>query len=183
MEHVAPSGASLMDPHGGVILWTVITFLLVLLILRWKVWRPVLAALDERERRIAEALAGAQLAQEEAQESLRQHQEALIEAETRASQLVSEARHAAERLHEEILLRAREEADRLLAQARRSTEAERRQAVAALRREMADLAIRVAGAVLQANLDDERNRQLADAAIARIPGGAASSEPEASQNP
>lgn len=169
-EHAATSGSALLDPHLGMIVWTIVTFVVVLLVLRWKVWTPVLAALDDRERRIANSLAAAQLAREEAEEAARRHHQTLADAEARASQLVSEARHEAEGLHEEILTRARDEADHLVAQARRSIDAERRQAVAALRREVAGLAIQAAGAIVDANLDDDRNRRLADEAIAQIPG-------------
>ena len=170
-EHAATSGSALLDPHLGMIVWTMVTFVVVLLVLRWKVWTPVLAALDDRERRIADSLAAAQLAHEEAEEALRRHHQTLADAEARASQLVSEARHEAEGLHEEILGRARDEADHLVAQARHSIESERRQAVQSLRNEMAGLAIQAAGAILDANLDDERNRRLADEVIARIPEG------------
>jgi len=170
MEHAAPSGSALLDPHLGIIIWTIVTFVVVLLILRWKVWTPLLAALDERERHIADSLAAAQLAHDEAQETLRQHRQTLADAEAKALRLAADARHKAEGLHEEILTRARVEADHLAAQARRSIEAERRQAVTALRREVAGLAIRAAGAIVGANLDDERNRRLADEAIAQIPG-------------
>lgn len=167
----AASGSALLDPHLGMIVWTIVTFLVVLLVLRWKVWTPLLAALDERERKIADALAAAQLAHQEAEETLKRHHQTLADAEAEASKMVSDARHTAEGLHEEILTRARVEADHLTAQARRSIESERRQAVASLRREVAGLAVRAAGAVIDANLDDERNRRLADEAIAHIPVG------------
>lgn len=177
-EHAASSGSALLDPHLGTIIWTIVTFLVVLVILRWKVWTPLLAALDERERKIADALAAAQLAHEEAEETLKRHHQTLADAEAEASKLVSDARHTAERLHEEILTRARVEADHLTAQARRSIESERRQAVASLRREVAGLAVQAAGAILDANLDNERNRRLADEAIAHIPlGSGAPAEP------
>ena len=170
-EHAATSGSALLDPHLGMIVWTIVTFVVVLLVLRWKVWTPVLAALDDRERRIADSLAAAQLAHEEAEEALRRHHQTLADAEAQASQLVSNSRHEAEGLHEEILTRARDEADHLVAQARRSIETERRLAVESLRNEMAALAVQAAGAILDANLDSERNRRLANDVIALIPEG------------
>ena len=64
---------------------------------------------------------------------------------------------------------AREEAERMLDQARTSIESEKRAAIAELRRETANLAVQAAGALIDANLDDERNRGLVDDLIAGIP--------------
>ena len=56
-----------------------------------------------------------------------------------------------------------------LEQARRTIESEKLAALAELRREVADLAVRAAGEILDANLDDERNRRLVDDLIAGVP--------------
>ena len=46
----------LLDPHLGTILWTIITFVVVLLILKKFAWPQLLASLDEREQRISDAI-------------------------------------------------------------------------------------------------------------------------------
>ncbi len=58
--------------------------------------------------------------------------------------------------------------------ARRSIETEKRAALSELRREVADLAVQAAGVILDAELDDDRNRKLVDDLIARIPDTPAS---------
>ena len=159
----------LLDPHVGLIIWTIITFLVVLFVLKKFAWPHLLAALDEREKRISDAIAAAEQARQEAEEVLREHRQKLAAADEEARQVVAEAREAGANLRQTIVSQAREEAERMLDQARTSIESEKRAAIAELRRETASLAVQAAGALIDANLDDEKNRGLVDDFIARIP--------------
>lgn len=164
---------SLLDIHVGTIIWTIITFVVVLIILKSTVWKPLLAALDEREKRISDALESSEKAREEAQAALAEHQKMLDGAEGEAREIVRQSREAAEKVHQDIVDQARADAQQTVEQARRSIESEKRAAIAELRREMADLAVQAAGALIEANLDDEGNRRLVDDMIARIPQSSA----------
>ncbi|MCY4602603.1 MAG: F0F1 ATP synthase subunit B [Gemmatimonadetes bacterium] len=159
----------LLDPHVGLIIWTIITFLVVLFVLKKFAWPQLLAALDEREKRISDAIAAAEQARQEAEEVLREHRQKLAAADEEARQVVAEAREAGANVRQTIVSQAREEAERMLNQARTSIESEKRAAIAELRRETANLAVQAAGALIDANLDDEKNRGLVDDFIARIP--------------
>ena len=159
----------LLDPHVGLIIWTIITFLVVLLVLRKFAWPQLLASLDEREKRISDALAAAEQARQEAEEVLREHRQKITAAEEEARKIVAEARAAGANVRQTIVSQAREEAERMLDQARTSIESEKRAAIAELRRETANLAIQAAGVLIDANLDDEKNRGLVDDLIAKIP--------------
>lgn len=158
----------LLEPHAGTIVWTIVTFLVVLLILRTTVWKSLLAALDERENRISSALESAEKSREEAQTLVREYQAQLDQAETEAREIVRQSRDAAEKTHQEILAQARAEAQQTAEQARLTIEREKRAAIDELRREVADLAVQGARALIQANLDDDQSRRLVDDAIARI---------------
>ena len=159
----------LLDPHVGLIIWTIITFLVVLFVLKKFAWPHLLAALDEREQRISDAIAAAEQARQEAEEVLREHRQKLAAADEEARQVVAEAREAGANVRQTIVSQAREEAERMLDQARTSIESEKRAAIAELRRETANLAVQAAGALIDANLDDEKNRGLVDDFIDRIP--------------
>ena len=159
----------LLSPHPGLILWTIITFLVVLVILKAKVWGPLLAALDERERGIREALESADRARQEAQVQQAAHEKRLAEAESQARHIVGEAREAAAKVGEQVVADAKEEAERTVHRARDEIAAEKRKALAELRHEVADMAVGAAGAILNAELDAERNRKLADDFIASLP--------------
>ena len=144
--------------HPGLIIWTIVTFTVVLIILKVAVWPQLLAALDEREKRIADAVAGAEKARDEAQAALAEHRQKLAEAEAERREIVKQAREAGEKTRQEIV-----------EQARRSIDGEKRAAIDELRRQVADLAVQAAGVIIEANLDDERNRKLVDDLIAGIP--------------
>ena len=159
----------LLDPHVGLIIWTIITFLVVLLVLKKFAWPQLLASLDEREKRISDALAAAEQARQEAEEVLREHRQKIAAAEEEARKIVAEARAAGANVRQTIVSQAREEAERMLDQARTSIESEKRTAIAELRRETANLAVQAAGVLIDANLDDEKNRGLVDDLIAKIP--------------
>lgn len=159
----------LLAPHPGLLVWTIITFLVVLVILKSKVWGPLLAALDERERTIREALESADKAREEARAQQAEHERRLAEAETQARQIVAEAREAAEKVGQQIVADAKAEAERTAQRATEAIENEKAAALTQLRREVADLAVGAAGAILNAELDAERNRKLADDFIASLP--------------
>ena len=159
----------LLDPHVGLIIWTIITFLVVLLVLKKFAWPQLLASLDEREKRISDALAAAEQARQEAAEVLQEYRQKIAAAEEEARKIVAEARAAGANVRQTIVSQAREEAERMLDQARTSIESEKRAAIAELRRETANLAVQAAGVLIDANLDDEKNRGLVDDLIAKIP--------------
>jgi F-type H+-transporting ATPase subunit b len=163
----------LLNPHVGLIIWTIVTFAVVFLVLKATVWKPLLAALDAREQRISDALAGAEKARDQAQATLAEHQKRLEAAEAEASEIARNAREEAGKAHREIVEKARAEAQRSVEQARRSIEIDKQAALSALRVEVADLVVQAAGALVEANLDDEQNRKLVDDLIEGIPQGPA----------
>ena len=162
----------ILDPHAGTFFWTILTFLVVLFVLAKTVWKPLLASLDEREKVIRDALEEAEKARGDAQALLEDHRQQLETAHNEAREIVRQARDAAEKVNQDIVQQAREEAQQTLEQARRTIEGEKRVAIAALRQETADLAVKAAGALIDANFDDEHNRKLVDDLIDGIPQGA-----------
>ena len=82
---------------------------------------------------------------------------------------MTESREAAERVHQETIEQAREDAHKLVEQARITIEREKTAAISQLRREMGELAIQAASALVDENLDNERNRKLVDDFIADVP--------------
>jgi len=164
----------LLQPEPGTIVWTLITFFVLLLVLRRTAWRPLLAALDERERRIREALAEAERARLEAESLRDQHRQRLDEAQAAAQQVLAEARQTAEGLRADVVARAREEAQKVMEEARRTLVRERELAALQLRGEVAELALAAAGKLLAVRLDDQASRRLVDDAIERLPAAAGS---------
>lgn len=147
---------------------TWLTFGLLALILYKVAWKPILSALDRREKQLRDALEEARLTREEYARLEERRRQLLEEAENKARQIIDEARQAAMETARTIEERAREEAGILLANAERDIRIARQKAIADLRREAADLAVGLAQQILQDQLDESRSRVLADRLIRRL---------------
>jgi F-type H+-transporting ATPase subunit b len=161
----------MLEINPGLILWTIITFVIVLLILRATAWKPLLAALTAREDHIRSSLQEAQEARQKAQQLLEDHRKQLALAEEQSQRIIKEGRDLAERLKAEILEKAQGSATFMVTQAKEEIRREKDAALIQLRSEVADLAILAAGKLLDANLDTPKQRALADAAIKDINKG------------
>ena len=159
----------LLNIEPGLIIWTVITFVLLLVVLRMVAWKPILDALDERERRITDAVNQAEKAREEAEAASEANRQQLAQARADARQAVAESRDLAERVAQEVKDRAEAEAGQLLDQARTTIQQERDQAMQELRAQVADLAILAARNILDDQIDERRGRQIVDDMISRLP--------------
>lgn len=159
----------LLSIEPGLIIWTIVTFVALLVVLRAVAWKPLLKMLDEREGRIQDALEQADRAQEEAQKALEENRSAMAKAQAEVQQSIAEGREAAQRVADEVRQRGEAEASQLLEQAQRTIRQEKEQAIQELRNRVADLAILAAGKVLDENVDDARNRKIVDDFIEQIP--------------
>lgn len=160
----------MLDINPGLIIWTIITFVIVMVILRLTAWKPLLAALAAREESIRSSLQQAEEARLQAQKLLEENRRQLAQAEERSQQLVREGRDMGERLKAELVEKANLSARGLIDQAKEEIRREKEAALTQLRSEVGDLAIAVAGKILDANLDAPKQRQLADAAMRDITG-------------
>lgn len=159
----------LLEIEPGLMIWTIVTFVVLLVVLRAVAWKPLLAMLAEREQRIQESLDQAERAKADAQAAVEENRQAMAKARVDAQETVARGREAAERLAQDVRQRAEVQAEQMIEQASRTIQQEKDRAISELRRQVADLAIQAAGKVLDENLDDARNRKLVDEYIDRIP--------------
>jgi F-type H+-transporting ATPase subunit b len=158
----------LLTPEPGLIVWTIVTFVLLLAIL-WKfAWNPILGALEARELAIKKTIDDAERLQAEAAALLEEHRAQLAQARAEGNRLLDEARQVGEKMKADILEKARSEAERVVERAHRQLELETEQAIQTIRAEMADLALRAAEKVLERSLTGDDHRRLAEEAIAEI---------------
>ncbi len=158
----------LLQIEPGLIIWTIVTFVLLLVVLRAVAWKPLLTMLSERETRIQDALEQADKARQAAEAAAEENQAAMANAQAQAQQAIAEGRAAADRVAQEVRQRAESEARQMLEQAQRTIQQERDQAIQALRNQVAELAVLAAGKILDENLDESRNRRLVDQFIDEI---------------
>ena len=162
----------LLNVETGLIFWTVVTFGLLVIVLRAVAWKPILTMLEEREQKISDALEEAEKARQAAEKQSEENRAALEKAQVDARQAISEGRELAERVAQEVRERAEGEADQLLEQARRTIQQERDHAVQELRNQVADLAILAARNILDDQLDESRGRKIVNDLITRLPENA-----------
>jgi F-type H+-transporting ATPase subunit b len=146
--------------EGGLMLWTVFIFLLLLAILKKFAWPAILGAVEAREKALERQLAEAARDRELAAALLAEHQKLIAEAKTQAHSVIVEARTVAEKERALAIEKTKQEQEELLARARREIAAERDTALAELRREAVDLSLAAASKLIEKRLDGETDRKL-----------------------
>ncbi len=159
----------MLEINPGLIIWTIITFLLVIVILRKFAWKPLLHSLETREENIRSSIERAETAAQDAEQLLAQHKKQLSEAEEKSQKLIKEGRELGEKLKNDIITGARLQSRQLVEQAKLEIEREKEAALLRLRSEIADLAIKAAGKIINENLDSGRHKKIVDNFLDEMP--------------
>jgi F-type H+-transporting ATPase subunit b len=159
----------MFDINPGLMVWTVVTFVVLLLVLSKYAWKPLLKSLQEREDNIRDALGQAEKARAEASELVKQNEVNLARAEEEYQKIVREGKAFAEKLKEEIVAKANAQAQRQLQQAKEEIQRDVDAARQQLRTEVADLAVQAAGKILDESLDAQKHRKIVDNFLNQLP--------------
>lgn len=159
----------MFDINPGLIIWTIITFVLLVAVLSKYAWKPMLQALHEREERIRSALEQAEKARAEAAELLKQNERNMARAEEEYQKAIREGKALAEKLKEEIVSKAKQQARRELQLAKEEIQRDIDAAKQHLRSEVADLAIKAAEKILDETLDQQKHKKLVDSFLNQLP--------------
>jgi F-type H+-transporting ATPase subunit b len=154
--------------EGGLMLWTIVVFLLLLAVLKKFAWPAVLGAVEAREKALEEQLAEAQRNRTEAAALLAEHKKLVADAKSQAHAVMAESRALAEKERALAIEKTKEEQAELLARARREIAGERDRAVADLRREAVDLSLAAASKLIGERLDSETDRKLVTEYLASL---------------
>ncbi|MCB4756328.1 MAG: F0F1 ATP synthase subunit B [Elusimicrobia bacterium] len=145
----------LLQPDVGLMVWTAVTFVCLLVVLTVFVWRPVLDAVNKRESKIRGDIDRAEAAQKEA-EALRQKFEGqLADAQRTIQDMVSQARSDSEKTRQQIVAAAKEEAGGVMEKGRQDLLLEAERLKGELRKEVADLSVKVAEKLLHRSVDEK----------------------------
>ena len=155
-------------PNPGIFLWTVVTFLIVLGILKWKAWGPLMEALDEREEKITSALDAASKAKEEAQKVSSDYEEMIAKAESERQDILAQAKKDADNLREKKESEADIKCNDMLDKAKKEIEAEKAKALKEIKSVAVDLSVETASKIIRKNLDSSDNRKIAEDTINSI---------------
>jgi len=161
----------LVQPDPGLYIWTIVTFLVLVALLAKFAWKPLLAALEERQAGIRAALDEAQKARADV-ERVRVEAERLVnEARVEAGQVLARTREDAARLRDELKSQAQADAARLVSNAERQIQLDTNRALEQIRREAIDLSVAIASKLLQRNVSKEDNARLIDDSVKQIDAG------------
>ncbi len=151
------------DINTGPILWTIINFVILLVILGKLGWKPIVEALEKRETSINDALDQAEKAQEDAKKTLADNRAILAKAEAEAQDVLRDSREYAQKIRDEAMGKAEAEARGLIDRANQEIERSKKEALNSLRSEVAVLAVGASEKILKETLDEARGTKLVEA--------------------
>jgi F-type H+-transporting ATPase subunit b len=160
---VASSGLIKVVP--GLMIWTVVCFLLTLFVLKRFAFGPIQKMLDDRRDRIRQSIEEAERARTEARKLLEEHRALIGQARGQAEQILAEARKVADSQRQRVKEETEADRQRRLEETKRQIEAETHRALEQIRAEVAELTLVATAKVTGKVLDDADHRRLIEDAI------------------
>jgi F-type H+-transporting ATPase subunit b len=155
----------LIQVTPGLMIWTIVCFLIALFVLKRYAFGPIQKLIDDRQQRIRRALEEADNARDEARRLLEEHRKLIGEARGEAEEIRSVARQEADAQMRRVKEEAEADRQRRLEETSRQIDAETRRALEAIRTEVAELSLVAAEKVTRGALGDKDQRRLIDEAI------------------
>ncbi|ADG83723.1 F0F1 ATP synthase subunit B [Thermincola potens] len=150
--------------------WQIVNFLILLFILNKLLYKPMLQMLDDRKKSIEDAINSAETAKAEAEALRKEYETRLAEAKKEAQDIIAKATKLGEEMKKEIVANAQEEANKAIRKAQEEIAREKDAAVAALRDEVATLAVMAAGKVLGKAISVEDHEKLVKDFVQEVGG-------------
>jgi len=151
---------NLLTPDKGLIIWTIVSFVVLVLVLGKFAWKPLLAALQEREDGIRKAISDATRSRQTAEQLKTQLEQELASAQDKAADIITATRNEAQKLREQMLKDAEVESRRLMDQTKRQLEEEKSKLTRQLREDVAALSVQVAEKLLRHSMNAKEQENL-----------------------
>lgn len=158
----------LVAPDVGLYIWTIVTFLLLVVAFNYLAWRPLKATLLAREDSIRKSLDDARQAREELQRLRSESAQMLAQARAEADTILSRTREDANRFRDEMKTKAQAEAATIVKNAERRIEMETSRALQQIRAEAVEFSVAIASKILQRNVSKEDNERLIEETFKQI---------------
>jgi F-type H+-transporting ATPase subunit b len=165
---VASSGSFLITPNVGLMIWTLVVFVISFFVLRKYVYPVIAQTLDKRANDISGEIDAATKIREEADQVLEEYRERLKEARQQAEEIIERARKSAEVHERDAQAEASAKREQMMEQTRRDIEAETRRAIEEIRREVADLTVMATEKVTRKTLTADDQRRLVQDALSEL---------------
>ncbi len=161
---------NLLNPDLGLMLITIITFVLLVLILKKAAWKPILDGINQREGRIRDDLDRAQKAQTDAEGLRQKYETQLNEAQRTIQDMVAQAKKDSDRTRSEMLNAAKEEAERIVEKGRRDLAGETEKLKGELRGEVAGISLAIAEKIINRSVDQRVQEEILKDSLHTISG-------------
>ena len=167
-EKSESGGSFLVSPGVGLMIWTLVLFLITMWVLSKVAFPKIQEALDKRANAISESIEAAERQRRESDELLSEYRARLAEAREQADDIMVRARKAAETAEAEAAAAGREKREELVEAAKRDIEAETRRSLEEIRRQVADLTVLATERVTSKTLSSEDQKRLVEEALAEV---------------
>src|SRR3954454_18381687 len=158
----------LVSPDIGLMIWTLLAFLVTFYLLKRLAFPRISEALEKRQHLIEESIDSANRVKQEADEILAEYRERLKEARVQAEEVVARARKTAEPAERQALEEAKALREDQLEQARKDIQAETARALQEIRKEVADLTVAATERVTRKTLTEDDQRRLVEDALSEL---------------
>ncbi|HTN19430.1 MAG TPA: F0F1 ATP synthase subunit B [Pelobium sp.] len=148
----------LVTPSIGLVFWTFVSFLVLLVLLKKLAWKPVLGAIHERERSIEDALNRAELAREEMSRLSSENEALLKEARAERDQILKEAKELKDQIVSEARNTAQAEGAKMIEKAKVEINNQKIAALDEVKNQVASLSLDIAEKVLRKQFDDKQKQ-------------------------
>ena len=159
---------ALIQVTPGLMIWTIIAFLVTLYVLKRYAFGPIQQTIDERRERIRQSLEEADRAREEARRLLEEHRALIGRAKSEAEEILAETRKVADAQRERVRQETEEDRQRRLDETKRQIEQATKNALAEIRDEVAKLSLIAAEKITRKSLTGADQSRLIDEALAEI---------------
>ena len=168
MHEALLASNALIKVTPGLMIWTIVAFLITLFVLKKYAFGPIQKTIDERRERIEQSIRDAEEARNEARRLLEEHRALIGQARGQAEEILGEARRVADAQRQRVREETEADRQRRLEETRRQIEAETHRALEQIRSEVAELTLIAATKVTGKALDDADHRRLIDDAIREL---------------
>jgi F-type H+-transporting ATPase subunit b len=155
----------LISVTPGLMIWTIVCFLIALFVLKKYAFGPIQAMIDARREQIRRSIEEADNARDQARQLLEEHKQLMNEARGQAEQILVEARKMSDAMEQRMRQETEAERQRRLEETRKEIAAETARALQQIRAEVAELTIEAASRVVGRALDSDRDRELITEAL------------------
>ena len=167
-EEAAPppgEGSQIPPTDWGLQIWTLVTFVILLVLLAKFAFKPIAQALDHRGETIKKSIEEAEKQRTDAKKLMEDYQKQIAEARNEAGKIIEESRQLGERVRKEVVEKANAEASAVAQRAQEEIVRQKEKGIQELKDTVASLSVQIASKVLEKEVNEATHRQLIDTLI------------------